>query len=255
MNLFSLSDLKAFEDDHPSDPTFDLARKHTRNQLVWLHERMYGEIRARRWDIYFRPEWSITPAAVSEAHPRVNALRLRYTKSEYVARLMQKQYGGISSYDQFAWLGVGIDGRGIFCEWNIPADAKLDAQNFRNKLALGPAEKKTIRQVLAELGGEGVLALQEQDSEIQHVRCSRLVDLNVLNNTLEKFTPGVHTWNLVIRLAVTDNRLQTGSAPDELLYRLAQLYGLHQFGVWSPRNNYLAQTLSRTQVDAADQEK
>lgn len=255
MNLFSLSDLKAFQDPHPTDPTFDLARKHTRNQLVWLHERMYGEIRARRWDIYFRPEWSFTPASVSADYPRVDALRLRYTKSEYVARLLHKQYGGISSYDEFAWLGVGIDGRGIFCEWHIPAAAKLDAQNFYNKLVQGPAEKKTIRQVLAELGGEGVLTLRAQEEEILHVRCSRLVDLNVLNNTLEKYSPGAHTWNLSIRLLVTDNRLQASSAPDELLYRLAQLYGLHQFGAWSPRNNYLGQTEPRPHLDAADQEK
>lgn len=255
MNLFSLSDLKAFQEAHPSDPTYDLARKHTRNQLVWLHEKMYGEIRARRWDIYFRPEWSFTPASVSAEYPTINALRLRYTKSEYVARLMQKQYGGISSFDDFAWLGVGIDGRGVFCEWHIPATAKLDARNFHNKLMHGPAEKKTVRQVLAELGGEGALTLDEQDRQVLQVRCSRLVDLNVLNTTLEKYTPGVHTWNLSIRLLVTDNRLQAASAPDELLYRLAQLYGLHQFAGWSPRNNYLEQHQPRTHLDAADQEK
>lgn len=242
MNLFALSDLRAFQEAHTSDPAYDLARKHTRNQLVWLHERIYGEMRARRWDIYFRPEWSFTSATVSEQKPYIEALRLRYTKSEYVARLMQKQFGGaLLSYDQFAWLGVGIDARGVFVEWNIPADAKLDAQNFYNKLVQGASEKKTIRQVLAELGGEGVLTLRENSQEILHVRCARLVDLNVLNNTLEKFVPGVHEWNLAIRFLVTDNRLQASSAPDELLYRLAQLYGLHQFAVWAPRNNYLTQ--------------
>ena len=239
MNLFALSDLRAFQDAHTSDPAYDLARRHTRNQLVWLHDRIYGEMRARRWDVYFRPEWSFTPAQVSEQNPYIEALRLRYTKSEYVARLMHKQYGGAFAYDSFAWLGVGIDARGVFCEWNIPAAAKLDAQNFLNKLAQGSPEKKTIRQLLAELGGEGVLTLRAADEEILHVRCARLVDLNVLNSTLEKFAPGVHEWNLAIRFLVTDNRLLAASAPDELLYRLAQLYGLHQFGAWSPRNNFL----------------
>ena len=67
-------------------------------------------MRARRWDIYFRPEWSFTPARVSEEEPTIEALRLRYTKSEYVARLMQKEFGGpLLSYDELAWLGVGID--------------------------------------------------------------------------------------------------------------------------------------------------
>ncbi len=239
MNLFSLSDLKALQEEHANDPAYDIARKHTRNQLVWLHERIYAEMRARRWDIYFRPEWSLTLAQVTAEHPSVAALRLRYTKSEYVARLMQKNFGGVVTYDTLAWLAVGIDARGVFVEWCIPAGAKLDAENFVAKLAQGSPEKKTIRQVLAELGGEGVLTLRAVHEEILRVRCARLVDLNVLNNTLAKYVSGVHEWNLAMHLAVTDARLQTSSAPDELLYRLAQLYGLHQFAVWSPRNDFL----------------
>ena len=100
--------------------------------------------------------------------------------------------------------------------------------------------------MLAELGGEGVLTLRRDGEEIVHVRCSRLVDLNVLNTTLEKFVPGMHEWNVTLRFLVTDNRLQASSAPDELFYRLAQLYGLHQFAVWSPRNNYLKQALEQS---------
>jgi hypothetical protein len=239
MNLFSMSDLRAFQDGHSADPAYDLARRHTRNQLVWLHEKIYAEIRARRWDIYFRPDWSLTPAQLTEQNPQVEALRLRYTKSEYVAHWMQKNFGAPLSYDEFAWLGVGIDARGVFVEWNIPAAAQLDARNFVAKLAQGSPEKKTIRQVLAELGGEGVLTLRAAEEQVLHVRCARLVDLAVLNHTLSKFVPGAHEWNLAIRLLVTDSRLQTNTAPDELLYRLAELYGLHQFAAWSPRNDYL----------------
>ncbi|MBI4674660.1 MAG: hypothetical protein HY741_23695 [Chloroflexi bacterium] len=240
MNLFSLSDLKALNEAHASDPAYDLARRQARNQLVWLHERIYGEMRARRWDVHFRPEWSISPAQVSAQAPSINALRLRYTKAEYVARLMQKQFGGPPlTWEDLAWLGIGLDGQGVFVEWNIPATARLDAQNFYNKLVMGAPEKRTLRQILAELGGEGTLSLRQQGQVILNVRCARLVDLNVLNNTLEKFVPGMHDWNIAMRLLVTDTRLATNAAPDELLYRLAQLYGLHQFAVWSPRNNFL----------------
>lgn len=240
MNLFALSDLKGLRDEHASDPAYDLARKHTRNQLVWLHERIYGEMRARKWDVYFRPEWSLSPPNVSPDTPVIDALCLRYTKAEYVARLMQKQFGGPPLYwDDCAWLGVGVDEQGVFVEWNIPASARLDALNFYNKVMQSAPEKRTVRQILAELGGEGTLTLQSEREEVLRVRCARLVDLNVLNTTLEKFVPGVHAWNIAIRFLVTDNRLQASSAPDELLYRLAQLYGLHQYAAWSPRNNFL----------------
>lgn len=240
MNLFSLTDLKALQEPCSSDPAYDLARKHTRNQLVWLHERVYGEMRARKWDVYFRPEWSLSSPTVSPEMPVIDALRLRYTKAEYVARLMQKQFGGpLLGWEDCAWLGVGIDGEGVFVEWNIPASARFDAQNFYNKLIQGAPEKRTLRQILAELNGEGTLTLCAGAQEVLRVRCSRLVDLNVLNTTLERYMPGAHGWNIAIRFPVVDNRLQASSAPDELLYRLAQLYGLHQFGAWSPRNNYL----------------
>lgn len=240
MNLFSLSDLKVFHPAHASDPAYDLARMMARNQLVWLHERIYGEMRARRWDVHFRPEWSFSPAQISEANPRVDVLRLRYTKAEYVARLMQKQFGGPAlHWEDLAWLGVGLDAQGVFVEWNIPAGARLDAQNFCNKLTTGAPEKRTLRQILAELGGEGALSLRQDGQTVLNVRCSRLVDLNVLNSTLAKYVSGLHDWNIAMRLLVTDARLATNVAPDELLYRLAQLYGLHQFAVWSPRNNFL----------------
>jgi hypothetical protein len=240
MNLFSPTDVRALSDAHAADPAFDLARYQARNQLAWLHERIYGEIRARRWDAHFRPEWSLTSAQRSETHPRVDSLRLRYTKAEYVVHLMQKQFGGPAlTWDDCAWLGIGLDGQGVFVEWHIPASAKFDAQNFCNKLLRGAPEKRTLRQILAEVGGEGVLTLRERQQEILRVRCARLVDLNVLNDTLEKFMPGRHAWNIAMRLSVTDARLNANAAPDELLYRLAQLYALHQFAVWSPRNNFL----------------
>ncbi len=247
MNLFSLSDLKALHAAHASDPAYDLARMTARNQLVWLHERIYGEMRARRWDVHFRPEWSISPAQISPQAPSITALRLRYTKAEYVARWMQKQFGGPPvDWENFAWLGVGLDGQGVFVEWSIPASARLDAQNFYNKLATGAPDKRTFRQILAELGGEGALSLQQRGQTVLNVRCARLVDLNVLNSTLEKFVPGLYDWNITMRLLVTDARLATNGAPDELLYRLAQLYGLHQFAVWSPRNNFLDPARAQT---------
>ena len=240
MNLFNSTDIQALSAENASDPAYDLARQQARNQLVWLHERMYGEMRARRWDIHYRSEWSLSPAEISETQPRIEVLTLRYTKAEYVARLMQKQFGGpLLTWDDLAWLGIGLDARGVVVEWSIPARARFDAQNFHNKVVMGAPEKRTLRQILAELGGEGTLRLQENGADILQVRCARLVDLNVLNSAFAKYTPGAHTWHVSMRLPVTDARLNANAAPDELLYRLAQLYALHQFAVWSPRNNFL----------------
>ena len=77
MNLFALSDLKALQGAHSSDPAYDFARQHARNQLVWLHEKIYGEMRARRWDVYFRPEWSFSQAHVSDDLPMVDCTAVK----------------------------------------------------------------------------------------------------------------------------------------------------------------------------------
>lgn len=247
MNLFSVSDLKALTGENAADPAYNLARTHARSQLAWLHERIYGEIRARRWDLYFRPEWSLTPALVSPEQPIVDRLALRYTKAETVVRLMQKQLGGlVPTWDELSYLAVGLDAHGVFVEWAMPTAARLDALNFYNKVMEGAPEKRTLRQILAELGGEGALSLREDEREIAHVRCARLVDLGVLNTTLNGFMPGRHTWQISIRFLVTDPRLVASAAPDELLYRLAQLYSLHQFAAWSPRNNFVKATFGQS---------
>jgi hypothetical protein len=104
---------------------------------------------------------------------------------------------------------------------------------------LGAPEKRTFRQILAELGGEGTLVLHRSSEETARIRCARLVDLNVLNSILERYEPGRDDWSIAMRFMVTDPRLAASVAPDEIMYRLAQLYALHQFSVWSPRNNYL----------------
>lgn len=247
MNLFALADLKPFTGENVSDPTYNVARTHALNQLAWLHEKIYGEIRGRRWDLYYRPDWSLPAGQVTAATPVVERLELKYTKSDTVARLMHKQYGGARlDWDELSRLAIGLDAHGVFVEWRIPAAARLDAQNFFNKVTEGAPEKRTLRQIFAEVSGEGVLTLLEEQQPVERLRCARLVDLNVLNTLFARFVPGKHEWLIAMRFLVTDPRLQSSAAPDELLYRLAQLYSLHQFAAWSPRNNFVNASLGES---------
>ena len=81
MNLFSLSDLKALDSAHSADAAYDLARVHARGQLLWLHEKIYGEMRGRRWDVYFRPEWSFSPAQLSAEAPVIGSTSGSFSSS------------------------------------------------------------------------------------------------------------------------------------------------------------------------------
>ena len=94
-----------------------------------------------------------------------------------------------------------------------------------------------------------MLTLNEGAEQVERLRCARLVDLNVLNMLFDRYVPGKHDWLVAMRFLITDPRLQSGAAPDELLYRLAQLYSLHQFAAWSPRNNFVNASLGESNTN------
>ncbi len=122
--------------------------------------------------------------------------------------------------------------------------AGADAQNLKNKLVHGAPEKRHLRQLFAELGGDYVLTLDTLDhdaqTELMRVRCSRLVNLGVLDSLLDRYNPGHHQLKVAARYLPGDPRLEEGAFPTEALLRLGQLYLLYQFISWSPRNNYLS---------------
>jgi hypothetical protein len=250
MSFFSQSDFDAFADAHARDPEFDADRARVREKLVWLHHRIYPELRERRWDIHAHPlqRWLISPTHVSMHLARVGSLILRYSKPETTIRLMKRELGlDATGWYSNAMLDVRVDARGIAVELFISAPASADAENFKNKLLYGAPQKMALRQLCAELGGAYSWILRhtaaEDDpssgGEIVRVRCSRLVNLGVLNATLHRFTPGEHDLAIAMRIEPDDPRLNPDLLPGEIIYRLGQLYPLYQFASWSPRNNYL----------------
>lgn len=234
-----VSSLQSLSADRASNAAYDLARVQVRDQLAWLHERLYPEIRTLRWDVHYRQGWSLSPAQVSQDAPRIDAILLRYTKAETSVRMMQKRFGlPTVTLDDLATLGVRVDARGLAVEFAIRARSLMDALNLHEKLVSGAPEKRALRQIFAELGGEFSLTLREANAGLVNVRCSRLVDLRVLNALLDKFTPGLHDLTVTCAYAPDHPRLDGESIVNEMMHRLTRLYALYQFGVWSPRNNY-----------------
>lgn len=234
-----ISSLQSLSAERASNPAYDLARVQLRDQLAWLHERLYSEIRVQRWDVHYRQGWSLSPAQVSQETHRIDAILLRYTKAETSVRMMQKRFGlPTVTLDDLATLGVRVDARGLAVEFAVRARALMDALNLYEKLVAGAPEKRALRQIFAELGGEFSLTLREANAELVNLRCSRLVDLRVLNALLDKFTPGLHDLSVTCAYAPENPRLDGETVVNEMMHRLTQLYALYQFGVWSPRNNY-----------------
>lgn len=245
--------LQALASERAANPAYDLARLQVRDQLAWLHERLYAEIRAQRWDLHYMEGWSLSPAQVSPAHSRIAAIQLRYSKAETSVRIMRRRFNVLAlSWDDLATLGVRVDPRGISVELGLPALALLDARNLRDKLVSGAPEKRALRQIFAELGGDFSLSLSEGEDELMRVRCSRLADLRVLDPVLARFTPGAHDLAVGCVYAPDHPRLEGDKAVEEVIHRLTQLYVLYQFSVWSPRNNFLA-PLTRERNDQESQ--
>lgn len=261
MAFFEPTDFQIFTPENAKDGQMDPDRVRLRDKMAWLHEQIYPEIRARRWDVHphWNPQYLISTARVSRSVPRIDFLLLRYSKAETVVKLIRKEFGqDLSHPDSTALLGVRADGLGISIELDIGEKAWADARNLKNKLVHGAPEKRHLRQIFAELGGDYTLTLDlvahngEEDADVQALRakCSRLVNLGTLDSTLSKYEPSDHRLKVAIQFAADDPRLGADTLPAEILYRLGQLYLLYQFVSWSPRNDYLSRPNSddRTSV-------
>jgi hypothetical protein len=250
MRFFAPGEFEMFSEVHASDPDRDADRVRLRDRLAWLHQQIYPEMRARRWDLHphWVPQYLISTAKVGPSVPRIEFLLLRYSKAETVVKLMEKELGeDLELPSHNAVLAVRADRLGLGVEFLVPDLAWADAQNFKNKLAYGAPEKRHLRQLFAELGGDYTLTYEAVDQrereaaslQVLRVKCSRLVNLGTLDTTFAKLTPGVHQMSVAIRYAQDDPRLETDSLPTEILHRMGQLYPLYQFVSWSPRNDYL----------------
>lgn len=250
MSFFSPTDFQVFTDPQAGDPASDPERVRLRDKLAWLHEQMYPEMRARRWDVH--PHWTkqylISTARIVPGVPRIEFLLLRYSKAETVVKLMKKEFG--VNFDHpysTALLGVRADQAGLSVELLVPPNAWADARNFKNKLIHGAPEKRHLRQLFAELGRDFTLTLDSQvweengsaRNQVLHLKCSRLVNLGTLDAAVDKFSAGEHEMRVALHYGIDDPRLEAEALPAEILYRLGQLYLLYQFISWSPRNDYL----------------
>jgi hypothetical protein len=258
MTFFAPADFAVFASAHAGDSACDADRVRLRDKLAWLHQQIYPEMRARRWDIHphWIPQYLISTAKVARSMPRIEFLLLRYSKAETVVMLMKKDLGEdlVHPYST-ALLAVRADQYGLGVEFLVTDRAWADAQNFKNKLVHGAPEKRHLRQVFAELGGDYTLTYEtvtRQEGEVLNlqvlrVKCSRLLNLGTLDSTFGKFTPAIHQLRVAKRYAPDDPRLEADTFPGEILYRLGQLYLLYQFVSWSPRNDYLPISKARNQ--------
>ncbi len=244
MPSFIYTDFSVFSEANAVNPERDLDRVRLRDRLAELHDEIYPEMRMRRWDLHphWVPRYLISTARLEPPHTRIDFLLLRYGKAETVVRLMKKELGEDFSHPYSTVLmAVRLDEHGLAVEMLLTHKAWADAENFKNKLLQGPPEKRHLRQLLAELGSDFALSIESPThQELVRVRCSRLVNLGVLDATMEKFNPHAHQLRVGIRYAPDDPRLDAEVLPGQVLLRFGQLYLLYQFFSWSPRNDFLS---------------
>jgi len=248
--FFTAADYAVFENGLAGNAEYDGERERIRDKLTLLHKSIYPEIRKRKWDLHphWMPQWLISASRISPATSRIDFMTLRYSKPETTIKLMKKQL--IDDFGHFyanAMLAARIDKEGFAVELYISEKAWVDGQNLKNRLQNGVEQRGHFRNLLAELGGEHTLRLsefrrnEERPIGYQEVMCakaSRLVNVGMLNSTMDKYKPGGHTLRLGIDYQPDDERLTTDNVASEILTRLEQLYPIYAFLSWSPKNDY-----------------
>ena len=248
--FFTAADYAVFENGLAGNAEYDGERERVRNKLALLHKQIYPEIRRRKWDLHphWMTQWLISASRISPATARIDFMTLRYSKPETTIKLMKKEL--IEDFGHFyanAMIAARIDKDGFAVELYVSEKAWVDGQNLKNRLQDGAEQRGHFRSLLAELGGEHTLRLAQfvrgderplGYQEIVRAKASRLVNVGMLNSTIEKYTPGGHELRLGINYEPDDARLSVDKIGDEVLTRIAQLYPVYSFLCWSPKNNF-----------------
>ncbi len=249
-SFFSSADYAVFENGLTGNAEYDGERERIREKLVGLHKVIYPEVRKRKWDLHphWMPQWLISASRISPATPRIDFMTLRYSKPETTIKLMKKQL--IDDFGHFyanAMIAARIDKEGFAVELFVSDKAWVDGQNLVSRLQESAEQRGHFRNLLAELGGEHTLRLAQfvrpeegypSYQEILRAKASRLVNVGMLNSTLEKYKPGGHDLRLGIYYAPHDKRLHAENIADEIFTRLEQLYPIYAFMSWSPKNDH-----------------
>jgi hypothetical protein len=248
--FFTPADYAVFGNGLAGNAEYDGERERVRNKLALLHKQIYPEIRRRKWDLHphWMPQWLISASRISPATARIDFMTLRYSKPETTIKLMKKEL--IEDFGHFyanAMIAARIDKEGFAVELYISEKAWVDGQNLKNRLQNGAEQRGHFRSLLAELGGEHTFRLAQfvrgderpiGYQEIVRAKASRLVNVGMLNSTMEKYKPGGHELRLGIDYTPGDKRLSTERIGDEILTRISQLYPVYAFLCWSPKNDY-----------------
>lgn len=248
--FFSAADYAVFDHRIAGNAEYDGERERVHDKLVFLHKMIYPEIRRRRWDLHphWMPQWLISASRISPATAWIDFMTLRYSKAETIIKLMKKRF--IEDFGSFyanAMLAARIDREGFTIELFISERAWVDGQNLKKRLQDGAEQRGHFRNLLAELGGEHTLRLAQfvrEDGrtkgyqEVMRAKASRLVNVGMLNATMEKYTPGGHDMRLGIHYPPNDPRLGRERIVAELLARFERLYPIYAFLSWSPKNDF-----------------
>ena len=247
---FSPADYAVFGNGLSTSPDYDGERERIRDKLIFLHNAIYPHIRKRKWDLHphWMSQWLISASRISPATARIDFMTLRYSKAETIIKLMKKEL--IDDFGHFyanAMLAARVDKNGFAVELLVSEKAWVDAQNLKHRLQDGAEQRGHFRNLLAELGGEHTLSLSKfmrEDGrplgyqEIMRAKASRLVNVGMLNSTMEKYEPGGHDLRLGIQYKPNDARLDADNIADEILTRFEQLYPIYAFLSWSPKNDF-----------------
>jgi len=246
---FAPNDYAVFQQGLASNAEYDGERERVHDKLEALHKLVYPEIRRRKWDLHphWMAQWLISAYRLSPATQRIDFMTLRYSKAETTIKLMKKKF--IEDFGSFyanAMIAARVDRDGFAIELFLSEKAWMDGQNLKLRLSDGAQQRGEFRSILADLGGDHTFRLSqffrsEEERgyrEVARAKASRLVNVGMLNSTMEKYTPGRHDLRLGVYYEPDDKRLSKENIAGEILRRLEQLYPVYAFLSWSPKNDY-----------------
>lgn len=215
--------------------------------LIELHHTLYDRFRAQSWDLY--PYWEADRllsrvSAAGGTASDVNALI--YLRSAEQARTVEenmglesrsRSYSGVNA-NRHPVIEVRSTSDHFAVELIISPDAWWDQQNVIGKLEMD-RHRVGLRSLLRSMKPDYCFGFWggERLSDM-HLTARQLVQGNILSEWLGTFADSQDYLRFGVWYEHDDPALDPRSIAAEVYSRLADLYSLYNFLVWTSNNNY-----------------
>lgn len=211
-----------------------------------LQKALARRVRELAWDLH--PYWERPHMMVGRSAAAAGAcasISLPFLRSKEQAAAVERMMGrdGVSAPASVDWrrhpvIELRITPAHVALELVLAPTAWWDQRNLVGKFSL-PRHREALQSILAHMGGDFSFGFWDGETlGDAHLSSRQLARSGALTDLMSTFSDGQDWLRVGVWYAPEDARLCSGTLLNELGSRLAALYPLYAYLLWTSNNNF-----------------